>query len=262
MSPRLRCFGENAETALQKAMSGAPESIQRCKLQLIQLLVYCLKRFTAINHLSSSARKVFESKEQMTIMSKDYSKFINEVPLEPFWVTDSNNTLVQSVHNEFKERLCHVSTLEDWTQWVEGILSKILDKYAEKSFEEQLKASKQFLLKWNYFTDSIQGVLTMKAADSFGMFHLLRVLYKDYLFYSVQKRLAAISDQPLICMFLDYFPPPQQNAVKFERQTSNPGNFELGQHSQQSMHSSNDTPTYLIVEQSKYPEMGRVGRRL
>lgn len=168
MSPRLRCFGENAETALQKAMSGAPESIQRCKLQLIQLLVYCLKRFTAINHLSSSARKVIENKEQMGIMAKDYNKFVNEIPPEAFWVTDSNNAFVHSVHSEFKERLRHVSALEDWMHWVEEILSNAMEKYTDKSYEEQLNGTKQFLLRWNYFTDSIQSVLTMKAADSFG----------------------------------------------------------------------------------------------
>lgn len=79
MSPRLRCFGENAEIALKKAMHGAPESIQRCKRQLIQLLVYCLKRFTAINHLSSSARKVVENKEQMSTMLKDYCKIVGDI---------------------------------------------------------------------------------------------------------------------------------------------------------------------------------------
>jgi hypothetical protein len=136
-------------------------------------------------------------------------------------------------------------------QWVEGIFSKMMAKYADKPYEEQLNANKQLLLKWNYYTDSIQGVLTMKAADSFGMFHLLRVLYKDYLFYLVQKRLAFISNQSLICMFLDYFPPPQQSS-----------NFELGQHSQQSqsMHTSNDN--YVLVDQSKYPEMSQVNNSL
>lgn len=89
------------------------------------------------------------------------------------------------------------------------------------------------------------------------MFHLLRVLYKDYLFYLVQKRLATVSSRPLICMFLDYFPPPQHSPVKFERQLSNPNTYEQhGQHSQ-AMHPPNET-TYVLVDQNKYSEMNQV----
>lgn len=250
MSPRLRCFGENAEAALHKAMQGAPESIQRCKRQLIQLLVYCLKRFTSINHLSFTARRVVDSKEQMAVMYKDYCKIIGDIPSEAFWATNTNNQLVQNVNNEFKERLRHITTLEDWMIWLEGVLTKAMNKYSDKSFEEQLNANKQFLLCWNYFTDSIVCALTMKSADSFGSFHVFRVLCKDYLFYLVQKRLAHLSNQPIIYMFLEYFQPPQSN-VKFERQTSNPVSYEMSQQSQM-MHGSNENAAYSIADQSKY----------
>lgn len=246
MSPRLRCFGENAEAALQKAMHGAPESIQCCKRKLIQLLVYCLKRFTSINHLSFTARRLVDCKEQMTIMYKDYCKIIGEIPPEAFYVTNSNSSLVQTVNDEFKERLRHIATLEDWMQWLESVLEKALTKCNDKSFDDQLKANKQFLLSWNYFTDSIVCALTMKSADSFGSFHVFRVLCKDYLFYLVQKRLALVANKPIIYMFLDYFQPPQQSVIKFERQMSN------SYDSTQLMQSTNENSAYVLADQSKY----------
>lgn len=75
--------------------------------------------------------------------------------LEAFWVTDSNKTFVQGVHEEFKERLGSVYSLEDWLHWSEGVLSKAVAKYDDKSYEEQIEANKNFLLQWNYFTDTI-----------------------------------------------------------------------------------------------------------
>jgi hypothetical protein len=183
-------------------------------------------------------------------MYKDYCKIIGDIPTEAFWVTNSNNSLVQTVNDEFKERLRHITTLEDWMLWIESVLSKAMSKYNDKPFDEQLNAAKQFLLCWNYFTDSIVCALTMKSADSFGSFHVFRVLCKDYLFYLVQKRLALVSNQPLIYMFLDYFQPPQQQP-KFERQASNPLSYEMAQ---QSQFGSNENSAYLVGadQSSKY----------
>jgi regulatory factor X 1/2/3 len=249
MSPRLRCFGDNAEMSLQKAMHGAPDSIQKVKRQLIQLLVYCLKRFTSINHLSYTARRVVDSKEQMAIMYKDYCKIIGEIPIEAFWVTNAENSLVQSVNDEFKEKLRHITSLEDWMLWLEGVLTRSMSKYNDKSLEEQSKANKQFLLCWNYFSDSIVCALTMKSADSFGSFHVFRVLCKDYLFYLVQKRLACVSKQPIIYMFLDYFQASQQQCVvKFEE--SNSIEYEL-------MEPTNENSGYEIAD-AKYANVNEV----
>lgn len=94
----------------------------------------------------------------------------------------------------------------------------------------------------------------MKSADSFGMFHLLRVLYKDYLFFLVQKRLSVASGQPLICMFGNF----KNDQLNEGIEDSNLITYELETHNQQTAVNNDTNATYVIVDQLKYPEINQV----
>jgi len=43
--------------------------------------------------------------------------------------------------------------------------------------------------------------LTLRSASSFGAFHLIRLLFDEYLFYSVEHKVAAATGESVIAAF-------------------------------------------------------------
>ena len=53
------------------------------------------------------------------------------------------------------------------------------------------KAARQFLLKWSFYTSMVIRDLTLRSAASFGSFHLIRLLFDEFVFYLVERKVAA-----------------------------------------------------------------------
>ncbi|KAI6197031.1 hypothetical protein M3Y94_01177200 [Aphelenchoides besseyi] len=214
---RIRHFSRTAEIDLQQAMRNAPENIQRCKLQLVEILQYCLEQLIQINHMSDTVRKYLSTDKCMSEMRGDCGKIVGNALAAAFWVTDAERDFVMNIFEDFKRRLQHVSSLESWIQWIENILSNVMSKSAERPLADQIKAAKLFLMQWSFFTGKIVGVLTAKSSVSFAHFHLLRLLYDDYILFMVLKHLATTSNQTFISLVYEHFP---ISLFKIERQSS------------------------------------------
>lgn len=57
--------------------------------------------------------------------------------------------------------------------------------------ESYPKAARQFLLNWSFYSSMIIRDLTLRSAASFGSFHLIRLLYDEYMFYLIEHKVAA-----------------------------------------------------------------------
>ena len=53
------------------------------------------------------------------------------------------------------------------------------------------KAARNFLLNWSFYSSMIIRDLTLRSAASFGSFHLIRLLYDEYMFYLIEHKVAA-----------------------------------------------------------------------
>ena len=112
--------------------------------------------------------------------------------------------------SEFKETLHNThSTVDNWLNWLNISISNYLRQYeGTKLFS---KKAKGFFLKWsflwfdylNYFlhfsennlfflkiSTSIIRDLTLRSADSFGSFHMLRLLFDEYINFILEKKVA------------------------------------------------------------------------
>ena len=78
------------------------------------------------------------------------------------------------------------STLEDWSQWLDSLLNDLLKPHSNLSAEKYTKQAKQILLNWSYYCSMVIRDLTLRSAASFGSFHLIRLLYDEYLFYLIE----------------------------------------------------------------------------
>jgi len=107
---------------------------------------------------------------------------------------------VASIESDFRENLRLQKNLDEWTEWMEAVVDQLLAPYHDKPIDVLTKASKQFLLKWSFCSSMILRDVTYRTAPSFGSFHLIRLLYDEYMFFLVESRLARATNQPLICV--------------------------------------------------------------
>ena len=100
--------------------------------------------------------------------------------------------------------------MDNWIAWLDSSVSFYLNQF--EGTDKYAKAARQFLLKWSflwlvlkylytfvleyniikcfYFSSSIVRDLTLRSAPSFGSFHLIRLLYDEYMYYIIEHKIA------------------------------------------------------------------------
>lgn len=99
---------------------------------------------------------------------------------------------VQKLEAEFKSALQLQNTLEQWAVWLRQVVDNALVAYCGKPEFES--AARQFLLNWSFYSSMVIRDLTLRSAASFGSFHLIRLLYDEYMFYIVEHKVAEATD--------------------------------------------------------------------
>ena len=107
------------------------------------------------------------------------------------WGCGCDQETVTRLEESFKATLQQQASLESWASWLEGVVDSILNPNLSK--ENYIQAARQFLLRWSFYSSMIIRDLTLRSAASFGSFHLIRLLYDEFMFYIIEHR----SDQLL-----------------------------------------------------------------
>lgn len=95
---------------------------------------------------------------------------------------------MQQLENNFKAALQQENSLDQWATWLRQVVDTALEEHRGKpSFP---KAARQFLLKWSFYSSMVIRDLTLRSAASFGSFHLIRLLYDEYMFFIVEHKVA------------------------------------------------------------------------
>ncbi|XP_010224363.1 PREDICTED: MHC class II regulatory factor RFX1, partial [Tinamus guttatus] len=121
---------------------------------------------------------------------KTFWRFNLNQPSEaaPVAVGRCEDRMVQRLEQDFKMTLQQQNSLEQWAAWLDGVVTQVLKPYqGSQGFP---KAAKLFLLKWSFYSSMVIRDLTLRSATSFGSFHLIRLLYDEYMYYLVEHRVA------------------------------------------------------------------------
>lgn len=134
------------------------------------------------------------------------------------WVCQCEDRVVQRLEHDFKMTLQQQNSLEQWATWLDGVVSQALKPY-EHNPVALPKAAKVFLLNWSFYrwgqketgdldkniwfyievniwymlhfhSSMVIRDLTLRSAASFGSFHLIRLLYDEYMYYLIEHRVA------------------------------------------------------------------------
>jgi regulatory factor X 1/2/3 len=133
-----------------------------------------LRRYTSLNHLAQAARAVLHNPPQITQMLADLNRVdfhnIQEqvrhnkkkkkivIRLTHFcrlfqgaWVCRCDPELVAWLENDFKITLHNQATLEQWVQWLERVVDRVIKPFENGSTQEFVRVARQFLLKWSFY---------------------------------------------------------------------------------------------------------------
>ncbi|XP_051542013.1 transcription factor RFX3 isoform X2 [Myxocyprinus asiaticus] len=197
LTQAIRNFAKSLEGWLTNAMSSIPQRMIQTKVSAVSAFAQTLRRYTSLNHLAQAARAVLQNTSQINQMLSDLNRvdFAN-VQEQASWVCQCEEGVVQRLEQDFKATLQQQSSLEQWAAWLDNVVSQVLKPYEDKP--SLPKAARQFLLKWSFYSSMVIRDLTLRSAASFGSFHLIRLLYDEYMFYLVEHRVAQATGETAI----------------------------------------------------------------
>ncbi|MGH0174695.1 UNVERIFIED_CONTAM: hypothetical protein FKN15_068470 [Acipenser sinensis] len=184
LTQAIRNFAKSLEGWLTTAMNDFPQEIVRTKAAVVSAFAQTLRRYTSLNHLAQAARAVLQNTSQINQMLSDLNRvdFAN-VQEQASWVCQCEEGMVQRLEQDFKVTLQQQSSLDQWAAWLDNVVNQVLKPHeGSPSFP---KAARQFLLKWSFYSSMVIRDLTLRSAASFGSFHLIRLLYDEYIYSSM-----------------------------------------------------------------------------
>jgi regulatory factor X 1/2/3 len=210
LTQAIRNFAKGLESWLTAAMAGCPEEMMHIKVSAVSALAQTLRRYTSLNHLAQAARAVLQNSSQIDQMLVDLNRVdFHNVQEQASWVCQCDDGVVQQLEADFKVTLQQQNSLEQWAAWLKGVVTQVLKPYEGKP--NFAKAARQFLLKWSFYSSMVIRDLTLRSAASFGSFHLIRLLYDEYMFFLIEHQVALETGETPI-------------AVMGEKYNNNPSN--------------------------------------
>ncbi|XP_041696919.1 MHC class II regulatory factor RFX1 [Coregonus clupeaformis] len=201
LTQAIRNFAKSLESWLTSAMMNIPEEMVRIKVVCAGAFAQTLRRYTSLNHLTQAARAVLQNTAQVNQMLSDLNRVdFTNVQEQASWVCRCDDGVVQRLEQDFKQTLQQHNSLEQWAAWLDGVVSQVLKPY-QHSPAAFPKAAKLFLLRWSFYSSMVIRDLTLRSAASFGSFHLIRLLYDEYMYYLIEHRVAqAKGETPIAVM--------------------------------------------------------------
>ncbi|XP_057345728.1 DNA-binding protein RFX2 isoform X4 [Manis pentadactyla] len=203
LTQAIRNFAKSLEGWLTNAMSDFPQQVIQTKVAVVSAFAQTLRRYTSLNHLAQAARAVLQNTSQINQMLSDLNRvdFAN-VQEQASWVCQCEDGVVQWLEQDFKLTLQQQSSLDQWARWLDNVVTQALKQHAGSP--RFPRAARQFLLKWSFYSSMVIRDLTLRSAASFGSFHLIRLLYDEYMFYLVEHRVAEATGETPIAMMGEF----------------------------------------------------------
>uniref|UniRef100_A0A8C6NIF7 Regulatory factor X1 n=1 Tax=Nothobranchius furzeri TaxID=105023 RepID=A0A8C6NIF7_NOTFU len=223
LTQAIRNFAKSLENWLTGAMMNIPEEMVRIKVVCIGSFSQTLRRYTSLNHLAQAARAVLQNTAQINQMLSDLNRVdFTNVQEQASWVCQCEDRVVQQLEQDFKATLQQQNSLEQWATWLDSVVSQVLKPY-EQNLAALPKAAKVFLLNWSFYSSMVIRDLTLRSAASFGSFHLIRLLYDEYMYYLIEHRVAKAKGETPIAVMGEVCTLKEAIYVKCEKPTLNGG---------------------------------------
>ncbi|XP_052738345.1 transcription factor RFX3 [Bicyclus anynana] len=200
LTQAIRNFAKSLESALAAGASGAPALALRAQGSAAAALAAALRRYTSLNHLAQAARAVLNNQHQIQQMLSDLNRVDFRVVREQAaWACAcGGNSAAHKLEADFKSRLGRGAPLEAWASWLEGMVRAALAPHERRA--DYTPRARRLLLDWSFYSSLVIRELTLRSAASFGSFHLIRLLYDEYVSFLIERRVAEHRQEPPIAV--------------------------------------------------------------
>ncbi|KAI0218100.1 hypothetical protein LSAT2_030210 [Lamellibrachia satsuma] len=176
---------------LRVALHCVPEPLRDVKFDLARRFAQMLKRQTSLNHLCQASRGVVYSNDITTQMLSDWSRVdIHSICKQTLYTmdmyTEREYHVVIRLYEEFESLLEERASIEAFIDWLHSLVDRCVVQASLKRPGSLRRTARQFLLTWSCFGTRIIRDMTLHSAVSFGSFHLLHLMFDDYVMYLVE----------------------------------------------------------------------------
>jgi hypothetical protein len=190
LTQQIRNFAKNIESWMESCLEGYDPTFVALKLGAVGAFSHTLRRYTSLNHLSSAARAVLQNQQQIHQMISDLNRVdFKNVQEQASWVCQCEDDLVTSIEHSFKQLLQDDNPFDRWGNWCLSVLDSCLNDSTDA------RSATQFFFKWGFYSSLVMRDLTLRSASSFGSFHLIRLLFDEYIFYLIEHRVAKATNK-------------------------------------------------------------------
>eukprot|EP00057_Strongylocentrotus_purpuratus_P002037 XP_003723712.1 PREDICTED: DNA-binding protein RFX2 isoform X1 [Strongylocentrotus purpuratus] len=188
----IRHFSHEVPQIKQSVLKSFPDQLLHSKMPAMKRFSRLLKRKTSLAHLAQASRSALAVDITITQMRLDWERRTEHDTAcsQLIWTMPEMKGLIHKdirAHmDSFKKLLESRATVEDHIKWVEEVRSFYVEKGYPRGSAHYEKAERAFFMGWSYVCSLIIRDQTLRSATSFGSFHLLNLLYEEYLLYVIE----------------------------------------------------------------------------
>ncbi|KAM4553395.1 transcription factor RFX4 isoform 1-T1 [Fundulus diaphanus] len=187
----IRKFAKQLDEWLKIALHDLPENLRNIKFELSRRFSQILKRQTSLNHLCQASRTVINSADITFQMLEDWRNVdLNSITKQTLYTMEDSQEehrqLIMHLYQEFDRLLEEQSPIEAYIEWLDSMVDRCVVKVAGKRPGSLKKVAQQFLLMWSCFGTRVIRDMTLHSAPSFGSFHLIHLMFDDYVLYLLE----------------------------------------------------------------------------
>ncbi|KAM3925964.1 transcription factor RFX4 isoform 3-T3 [Leptodactylus fuscus] len=187
----IRKFAKQLDEWLKVALHDLPENLRNIKFELSKRFSQVLRRQTSLNHLCQASRTVIHSADITFQMLEDWRNVdLNSITKQSLYTIedsrDEHRKLIIQLYQEFDHLLEEQSPIESYIDWLDSMVDRCVVKVASKKPGSLKRVAQQFLLIWSCFGTRVIRDMTLHSAPSFGSFHLIHLMFDDYVLYLLE----------------------------------------------------------------------------
>ncbi|KAG7454769.1 hypothetical protein MATL_G00263210 [Megalops atlanticus] len=187
----IRKFAKQLDEWLKVALHDLPENLRNIKFELSRRFSQILRRQTSLNHLCQASRTVIHSADITFQMLEDWRNVdLSSITKQTLYTMEDSReehrTLIIQLYQEFDRLLEEQSPIEAYIEWLDSMVDRCVVKVAGKRPGCLQKVAQQFLLMWSCFGTRVIRDMTLHSAPSFGSFHLIHLMFDDYVLYLLE----------------------------------------------------------------------------
>ncbi|KAG6931434.1 regulatory factor X4, partial [Chelydra serpentina] len=187
----IRKFAKQLDEWLKVALYDLPENLRNIKFELSRRFSQILRRQTSLNHLCQASRTVIHSADITFQMLEDWRNVdLNSITKQTLYTMEDSREehrkLIVQLYQEFDHLLEEQSPIESYIEWLDSMVDRCVVKVAAKRQGSLKKVAQQFLLMWSCFGTRVIRDMTLHSAPSFGSFHLIHLMFDDYVLYLLE----------------------------------------------------------------------------